>query len=76
MISCVDDLLGPLPISKGFIKVLNRRATGFDTQAKNWKDPFLKFYHYRDKFSCILKVQTISFNYQKMITFLDNLIMI
>ena len=72
MISYVDDLPGPLPISR----VLNRRATGFDTRAKDWKGPFLKFYHCRDTFSCILKVQTMSFNYQKMITFLDNLIMI
>ena len=76
MISYVDDLPGPLPISRGFIKVLNSNATGFDSQTKNWKGPFLKFYHYRDKFSCILKVHTMSFNYQKMRTFLDNLIMI
>ena len=76
MISYVDDLPGSLPISRGFIKVLNRRANGFGTWAKNLKGPFLKFCHCKDKFSCILKVQTTSFNYQKMITFLDNLIMI
>ena len=35
MISYVDDLPGSLPISKGFIKVLNRRANGFGNRAKN-----------------------------------------
>ena len=25
--------------SRGFIKVLNRRATEFDTRAKNWQGP-------------------------------------
>ena len=69
------------------IKVLNtcRRASGFDTQVKNWKGPLglgmlcwkiLKFYICRDVFFCILKFQTISFNCPKKITFLDNLIMI
>ena len=72
----MDDLPGPLPIGRGFIKVLNSRATGFDIQAKDWKGPFLKFYHCREKFSCILKVQTMSFKYQNMITLLDNLITI
>ena len=36
----------------------------------------LKFYSRRDVFSCILKLQTMTFNNQKKITFLDNLIMI
>ena len=65
---------------RGFIKVLNRRATEFDTQAKNWQGPPRgvreKFYSRRDVFSCILKLQTMTFNNQKKITFLDNLIMI
>ena len=62
---------------RGFIKVLNRRATEFDTRAKNWQGPeILKFYSRRDVFSCILKLQTMTFNNQKKITFLDNLIMI
>ena len=26
-------------VSRGFIKVLNRKATEFDTQAKNWQGP-------------------------------------
>ena len=26
-------------IPRGFIKVLNRRATEFDTRAKNWQGP-------------------------------------
>ena len=34
----------------------------------------LKFYSRRDVFSCILKLQTMSFIYQKRMTFLDNLI--
>ena len=66
---------------RGFIKVLNRRATEFDTQAKNWQGPeglapwggpgacspwkSLKFYSRRDVFSCILKLQTMTFNNQK-----------
>ena len=79
-------------------KVLStRRATGFHTEANNWKGPcaavgggevvlprsgdmlcwkILKFYICRDLFSCILKFETISFNCQKKITFLHNLIMI
>ena len=74
---------------RGFIKVFNRRATEFDTQAKNWQGPdplggsgsmlpwkILKFYSRKDVFSCILKLQTMTFNNQKKITFLDNLIMI
>ena len=36
----------------------------------------LKFYGRRDVFSFILKLQTMTFNSQKKITFLDNLIMI
>ena len=36
----------------------------------------LKFYGRRGMFSCILKLQTMTFNNQKKITFLDNLIMI
>ena len=56
-------------IGRGFIKVFNRRATEFDTRAKNWQGP-------EDVFSCILKPQTMTFNNQKKITFLDNLIMI
>ena len=28
-----------LSYPRGFIKVLNRRATEFDTRAKNWQDP-------------------------------------
>ena len=36
----------------------------------------LKFYGRRDVFSFILKLQTMAFNNQKKITFLDNLIMI
>ena len=36
----------------------------------------LKFYSCRDVFSCILKLQAMTFNNQKKITFLDNLIMI
>ena len=36
----------------------------------------LNFYSCRDVFSCILKLQTMTFNNQKKITFLDNLIMI
>ena len=36
----------------------------------------LKFYGRRGVFSCILKLQTMTFNNQKKITFLDNLIMI
>ena len=36
----------------------------------------LQFYGRRDVFSCILKLQTMTFNNQKKITFLDNLIMI
>ena len=36
----------------------------------------LKFYGRRDVFSCILKLQTMTFNIQKKVTFLDNLIMI
>ena len=36
----------------------------------------LKFYSRKDVFSCILKLQTMTFNNQKKITFLDNLIMI
>ena len=77
---------------RGFIKVLNRRATGFDTLAKNWKGPLglaplggsrgmlprkiLKFYSCRDVFSCILKLQKMCFNHQIKITFVDNLVMI
>ena len=38
--------------------------------------PRLKFYDRRDVFSFILKLQTMTFNNQKKITFLDNLIMI
>ena len=34
----------------------------------------LKFYSRRDVFSCILKLQTMSFIYQKKMTFPDNLI--
>ena len=61
-------------INRGFIKVLNRRATGFDTLAKIigkalWALPplggsrkILKFYSCRDVFSCILKLQAMSFN--------------
>ena len=29
----------PIVESRGFIKVLNRRATEFDTRAKNWQGP-------------------------------------
>ena len=74
------------------LKVLNRRATGFDTLAKNWKGPLglaplggsrgvlprkiLKFYSCRDVFSCILKLQKMCFNHQIKITFVDNLVMI
>ena len=36
----------------------------------------LKFYGRRDVYSCILKLQTMTFNNQKKIIFLDNLIMI
>ena len=36
----------------------------------------LKFYGRRDVFSCILRLQTMTFNDQKKTTFLDNLIMI
>ena len=36
----------------------------------------LKFYGRRDVFSCIFKLQTMTFNDQKKTTFLDNLIMI
>ena len=36
----------------------------------------LKFYSRRDVFSYILKLQTMTLNNQKKITFLDNLIMI
>ena len=36
----------------------------------------LKFCGRRGVFSCILKLQTMTFNNQKKITFLDNLIMI
>ena len=36
----------------------------------------LKFYGRRDVFSLILKLQTMTFNNQKKITFLDNLIVI
>ena len=36
----------------------------------------LKLYSCRDVFSCILKLQTVTFNNQKKITFLDNLVMI
>ena len=36
----------------------------------------LKFYGRGDVFSCILKLQTMTFKNQKKITFLDNLIMI
>ena len=36
----------------------------------------LKFYSRKDVFSYILKLQTMTFNNQKKITFLDNLIMI
>ena len=77
---------------RGFIKVLNRRATGFDTLAKNWKGPLglaplggiqgcapqenLKFYSCRDVFSCILKLQTMCFNHQVKITFVNNLVTI
>ena len=73
---------------RGFIKVLNRTATEFDTRAKNWQGPplggsggmlprkILKFYSRKDVFSCILKLQTTTFNNQKKITFLDNLILI
>ena len=28
-----------LDLSRGFIKVFNRRATEFDTRAKNWQGP-------------------------------------
>ena len=77
---------------RGFIEVLNKRATEFDTWAKNWQgleglaplggsrgmllQKILKFYRRRDGFSCILKLQTMTFNNQRKITFLDNLIMI
>ena len=74
------------PRGRGFIKVLNRRATEFDTRAKNWQGPegsggvlprkILNVYSRKDVFSCILKLQTMTFNNQKKITFLDNLIMI
>ena len=80
------------PRGRGFIKVLNRRATEFDTRVKNWQGPpglgpwggsggmlprrILKFYSRMDVFSCILKLQTVTFNNQNKITFLDNLIMI
>ena len=59
---------------RGFIKVLNRRATEFDTRAKNCSAPcllvgsggmlprkILKFYSRRDVFSCILKLQRVTF---------------
>ena len=36
----------------------------------------LKFYGRRDVYSCILKLQTVTFNNQKKVTFLDNLIII
>ena len=36
----------------------------------------LKFYSRKDVFSCILKLQTMTFNNRKKITFLDNLIVI
>ena len=72
--------------SRGFIKVLNRWATEFDTRAKNLQGPrgsggrlprkILKFYSRRNVFSCILKLQTMTFNNQKKITFLNNFIMI
>ena len=65
---------------RGFVKVLNRRATEFDTRAKNWQGlralppigvrghappEILKFYSRRDVFSCILKLYTMTFNNQK-----------
>ena len=34
----------------------------------------LKFYGRRDVYSCILKLQTMTFNNQKKVIFLDNLI--
>ena len=34
----------------------------------------LKFYDRRDVYSCILKLQTMTFNNQKKVIFLDNLI--
>ena len=69
---------------RGFIKVLNRRATEFDTRAKRGGGgsggmlplKILKFYSRRDVFSCILKLQTMTLTNQKEITFLDSLIMI
>ena len=55
----------------GFIKVLNRRATGFDIQAKNCQglcthqgSAGAEILLGRDEFSCILKLQAKSFNYQ------------
>ena len=35
----VVTLLRVLARNRGFIKVLNRRATEFDTRAKNWQGP-------------------------------------
>ena len=40
-ISYVDDLPGPSPISRGFIKVFNRRGTGFNTRAKSREEKLL-----------------------------------
>ena len=69
--------------NRGFIKVLNRRAgltagqRPFEPCIPSmlpWK--ILKFYSCRDVFSCILKLQTMSFDFQKKITFVDILIMI
>ena len=69
--------------NRGFIRVLNRRAgltagqRPFEPCIPSmlpWK--ILKFYSCRDVFSCILKLQTMSFDFQKKITFVDILIMI
>ena len=68
------DIRGKLKFSanltRGFIKVLNRRAIEFDNRAKNCclggsrgmlPRKILKFYSCRDVFSCILKPQTVTF---------------
>ena len=82
--TCNCYLYLPIPFyNRGFIKILNRRA-GLTAGQRPFEPcipsmlprKILKFYSCRDVFSCILKLQTMSFNFQKKKTFVDNLITI
>ena len=79
MVASVSIPAGFVTVKLIVMMVLMRKAATVSTSCLIivvicWK--ILKFYICRDLFSCILKFQTISFNCQKKITFLHNLIMI